>query len=518
MKRPAVAGLLAHLCACSILYNPNNVPDERIDASVNPGEDGGLDSAFDAPFDGLVDAPADAAIDANPAALMITSVTSSTLVEGTGTGSRPALVIVAVSALTTDSPTITLDPIMDGGASRMATVIASRVSTDRTKIALALQLPVLTTVGEGATKPLHVTVTQPGGTASTDLTITGLDELEPSVATLDTSTLRAQYSRAIFATPVHFTGAPPALVRVTSDITISAAVDVDGIGRIAGAHGCDGGLAATAGGCGSSGGGGGNSGVGGSAGGGGGFGATASPGMGNTPGGAGVASGDDMLISLTTNVGAAGNRGNGGGGGGGATLGGGGAGGGGGGVLELTAEGSITVNAAGRARANGGNGGAGGGLGGGNGGGGSGGAIVIRSGAGISAPAGWVSAVAGTGAGSSNKGGNGSIGRVRIDATTSPAGMVTGPIAMRGAVWAATTPTLATTATPALSIVGDIGRTYGLTINDVAQTPVMVGGGGTGAVSATLATGTNRLCVLASVAATIGNQESVRCVEIVYLP
>lgn len=519
MKRPTVVGLLALCGACSVLYDPNNLGAGRVDAPGADATDAGvidtvIDSSIDAPFD----APIDAAIDAPPGPLTVTSITAPTLHEGTGIGSRPALVIVNVTGLTTSAPILTLAPIMDGTTPRTATLAASQVSGDRSKIALAIALPVLEMVGHNVTRPLRLTIEQAGAMVDTDLTVTGLDELAPTTATVDASTLRSLYSRATFASAVRFTGTAPALIRTTSNISITAVVNVDGVGSEPGAHGCAGGAASTVGSCGASGGGGGNSGLGGSAGGGGGFGAAGATGMGNTPGGGGAASGDDLLISLTTNIGAAGNRGNGGGGGGGATLGGGGAGGGGGGVLELTAGGSITVTGAGRATANGGTGAPGGGLGGGNGGGGSGGALVVRSGNGITAPAGWVIANGGLGAGSSNKGGNGSIGRVRIDSTTSIAGMVTGPIPRQGAVWATDAPTIVTSLPVSIRLAGAVGQTYGVTLNDVAQLPASVGSAGTATLMPNLAVGTNTLCALASTTATLANLESLRCIDVVYLP
>ncbi|MBA3454003.1 MAG: hypothetical protein H0T42_12990, partial [Deltaproteobacteria bacterium] len=335
MIRPTVVGLLALCGACSVLYDPNNLGSDRIDAAVSdvldaPMTDGtdGMDAAIDA-FDPPIDGP--------PGSLMVTSVTAPTLYEGTGTGSRPALVIVNVSGLITAAPILTLAPIMDGTTPRTATITANRVSADRSKIAIAIELPVLPMTAHGVTRILRLTIEQTGAIVEADLTVTGLDELTPAAATVNTSTLRTLYSTATVASAVRFIGAAPALIRTTSNISITDVVHVDGVGSEPGAHGCAGGPGSTAGGCGTSGGGGGTSGLSGSAGGGGGFGATGAGGMGNSPGGGGAPSGDELLTSLTTNIGAAGNRGNGGGGGGDATLGAGGAGGGGGGVLELTA-------------------------------------------------------------------------------------------------------------------------------------------------------------------------------------
>ena len=123
---------------------------------------------------------------------MITSVVFPILHEGLGIGSRPALVILNVTGLTTTTPTLTLGPIMDGATPRTPVIVGSRVSTDRSKIAIAIQIPVLTMVGHNVTALMRVTVGQASGMAGTDLTVTGLDELAPSAATVDTSTLRCR--------------------------------------------------------------------------------------------------------------------------------------------------------------------------------------------------------------------------------------------------------------------------------------------------------------------------------------
>lgn len=517
MKRPTVVGLLALTSACSVLYDPNNLGVEQADAPIVDADL--TDASPDAPPDAAIDAPPDAPPDA-PGVFTLGTISAPTLHEGLGVGSRPALVIVNVSGLTTQAPIITLGMITDGAMMRQPTVIASDVAANFSKIAIAIEIPVLTSVGDGATRTMHLTIEQAGAMIETDLTVVGLDELAPTAATFDTLNLKPLYSRAVFNSAVRFIGAGPALIRTTSNILVSEIVNVDGAGQGAGAHGCSGGAGGTVGGCGASGGGGGTSGLDGSAGGGGGFGAAGIAGMGNAPGAGGEMSGDDFLISLTTQSGSAGNRGNGGGGGGVATLGAGGAGGGGGGVLELTAGGSIMVDADGRLRANGSNGAAGGGVGGGNGGGGSGGAIVVRSGAGIlTAPAGWVIANGGIGAGTSMKGGNGSVGRVRIDSTTPITGMVTGPIPRQGAAWATDAPMIFSTLPQTVKLVGALGLTYGVVINDVPQMGgVFIPGGGFATLSPTWVVGRNTLCALTTTAATIADTSAMSCIDVVYLP
>lgn len=520
MKLLLVAGVLA-LPACSILYNPNNlgdpaVPDAPIDSPIDAP-----DAAPDAPTDAAVDAPPDMPTDAPPDAPQITLATAmpNLLDEGAGIGgSRPALVILTGTNFI--SPTFTVSAIDDGGVSRNPAIVGSRIATSGTQVVLALQVPVLTTVGQGNnTKAVRITASQLGFDAMIDIPVKGLDELSPS-GTVDTATLRTQYSRATFSSAVHFTGAAPALVRVTSDITITAAVDVDGVGQAPGAHGCGGGAAATDGGCGAGGGGGGNSGLGGSPGGGGGFGSTGGNGAGTaSPGGGGATTGEALLLSLTTLGTTAGNRGNGGGGGGGATLGGGGPGGGGAGVIELTAGGTINVSGNGAVRARGGNGTPGGGVGGGNGGGGSGGAIVIRSGNGIASTGAWISAPGGTGAGSgNNKAGDGGTGRVRLDTTTTATGLVTGVTPTRGPAWATNAPTFVGAANVDLGIVGGASQSYGVYLNGAAQPNVMTNATGAATASLVLATGLNTACTTVVPAIGTGMPEATRCIDLVYLP
>lgn len=517
MKLLLVAGVLAQ-SACSILYNPNNLgeppaPDAPIDVAVDAPPDMPTDTAIDAAPDSPTDAPPDAP------QISLTSAMPNLLNEGAGNGgSRPALVIITGTNFI--SPTFTVSPIDDGGVMRNPAIVGSRIAANGTQVVLALQVPVLTTIGQGNnTKAVRVTASQFGFDAMLDIPVKGLDELSPS-GTVDTATLKPLYSRATFTSAVHFQGTAPALIRVASDITITAVVEVDGVNQAAGAHGCGGGGEAGGGGCGNGGGGGGNSGLGGSPGGGGSFGTAGQSGAGtNSPGGAGATTGESLLLSLTTGAGAAGNRGNGGGGGGGATLGGGGAGGGGAGVIELTADGTINVSGAGAVRARGANGTAGGGVGGGNGGGGSGGAIVIRSGNGIASTGAWVSAPGGMGAGSGNtKGGDGGGGRVRIDTTTTVAGMVGTLVPTRGPAFAGTAPTFVAMANVDIGIVGGATQNYGVYVNGVAQANATTNASGAATASLTLAAGLSTVCTTVVPAIGTGMPEATRCIDVVYLP
>jgi len=511
---PAVAAVFA--AGCSLLYNPENLSSRGDD-----GVGGSSDGAIGAETDAGMQPNGDAGVDGPPlpGPLELVKVSPSFVVEGTGAGGGRAAVVIVSGDNISDGASFSIASVQDGGVTRTVPVVARVVSSDHTRAAIAIQVPVLTSLPAGAQVPIHVTATQGSESKMIDVSVHGLDELQLS-GDVNAGTLQALYSRAVFTGATHFAGTGPAIVRVTSDITLDATVDVDGRGQTAGAHGCDGGGQAAVGNCGNAGGGGGDSGLGGSAGGGGGFASAGVAGKGNSPGGAGAASGEAMLVTLTTAAGQPGNRGNGGGGGGGALLGGGGAGGGGGGVLELTADGTISVAAAARASAAGGQGTAGGGIGGGNGGGGSGGAIVIRAGAGIAAHTGWIGAPGGPGAGSGNAAaGAGAPGRVRIDSPASIAGMVQAPIPVRGAAWATSTPLVVKTPSVSTSIIGDAGRSYPITLDGAARPTVTTGADGSAAIDLTLASdGIHTLCVLASPAATMQHAEAVRCIQIAYVP
>ncbi|MGE0404548.1 MAG: hypothetical protein AB7T06_48005 [Kofleriaceae bacterium] len=525
---PVVAGASLLLGACSILYNPNNIGDGPADAAVDDKPaDMRIDEMVDAPVDAMIDdMPVDMMIDAPQLPIAIGDVEPAFLVEGTGMGgSRAALLVLDVENFSGVDTAFTVSQIDDNGALQTVTIVETRVSTDKTKVGLALQIPVLVSTPQGMTRTFDVTISQMGSSAMKTITVNGLDELIVADTTVNTNTpLRPLYSQ-VRLTNAHFAGANPALIRSASDIVITGSVDVDGVGSTPGAHGCAGGAAATAGGCNPGGGGGGASnGLGnGAPGGGGGFGANGSAG-GSGGGAAGVATGSEWLATLITGTGAAGNRGNGGGGGGNGLLSAaGGVGGGGGGVLELTANGSLTVMAGGFASARGGNGSAGSG----DGGGGSGGAIVVRAGGGISAPAGWIRAAGGTGAGAgATKAGDGSGGRIRVDSSTTADvdPMVQGLVPKRGANWLAGAPLMTGTAAQTIMLVGAVGQAYGINLNNVALADATIGATNTIGVDVTLAlTGAsndspfNTLCAI-NPTANLGNLESVRCIQVLYLP
>jgi hypothetical protein len=315
---------------------------------------------------------------------------------------------------------------------------------------------------------------------------------------------------------VHFTGASPAHLRFSGGVTISATIDADGATLTAGPGGCPGGTGNAAAGCGDGKGIGGNSGLSGAAGGGGGFGADGSPGTGSSGNGAGgKATGELMLTKLDYNVGEQGNRGNGGGGGGGATLGTAGNGGGGGGTIELTAGGKIVVMSGGAARSAGGLGTKGGGVGGGDAGGGSGGAILIRSGADVMATGTWITAPAGGNSGGS--GGAGAIGRIRVDSPTGGVASMGNPTAQQGASWPVNAPTIVTTPSVSLSLIGGNGGTYGYFVVDgQAEMTKTLSGTTMSNVSVALSAGLNRVCAEAAPGAS--GDVAIECIDIAYVP
>jgi len=506
--------LLPLLGACSILYNPDNLPDR--DAAV-----------IDAPPPPPIDAPTDA----DPSQLTLTGFETSAggaIPEGTGAGGgRPALVILTGSSLV-GSAVVTaafLDE-PDAGAEG-PTVDGFDAFTDSTGAAVAVRIPVLPDLAAGSQRMMRLTVTQGSASGSVDIPIDGLDELTITGATSPmVDPTPDLYSRIEIAGNLHYTPgqADPVILRATADVVVTAVLDVDASGTTAGPHGCDGGLKNTAGTCSP---GGAMPGAMttlltvGSGGGGGGFGAMGVTGTGQSGGVGGLPTGNDMLVPIRTAAGVAGNRGNGGGGGGtGTLLGSGGPGGGGGGTIVIDAGGDVTVSGAGALRSRGG---AGAGNGGG-GGGGSGGAIFVRAGGGVTAPGAWLSAPGGARGGTNNPGGTGAVGRIRVDSSRGDneaiAAMATTPAATRGPAWDDSAPVV--TATSPLTVVlrGEAGRQHGVRLNDAALTDASIGVSGTTSVQVPLTRGRNVLCATwsSNAASThLDRAEARACIDIAYV-
>jgi len=490
---PAVAG-------CSLIYNPNNLPDPRsIDARV---------------------------VDSNPCALVIDAIAPSFIDEGRGDhGSAPALLVVHGRNLVNHNlqvelrppagTTVQLDPVTDATASQDTTYLAFTVTA---KVDGALATDVA----------LDVVVTQDGsavGTGCTDqatlpgqLTLRGHKEVA-ALGDLDPAAPQTLYSQVTLPS-VTPTGGAPLEIHAVSSITagtITASATTTATTATAGPGGFDGG---TGGGNGPGGGGAGGSvsGLGLGSGGGGGGGGYAVAGKrggagsggpnAGTAGTAGLSCGDDELITTDDRA----SSGGGGGAGGLTALGAGGIGGGGGGTVKLFAGGDLQVDAV---LARGGDGGAPK-SGGGGGGGGAGGTVLLRTENGaLTAP--MVRVAGGTGA--SPNGGDGSAGRVRWDAPgdTAPGSPDAAPV--RGPSFVVPK-RIFTTAQPQIDLKGQGGRAFTVRVIDADGEPHDTGQSfddtGTLAFAPRLSPGRNQLCMILDG----GPQSTVadQCIDVAYLP
>lgn len=478
-------------CACTLVLDPDNLPPRT-------------DAAIDGP----------PPVDANLEMVRVDRVVPSTVLEGTGAGGgRPALLVLEGANLD-GSAMVTV--ALDGPAPGQATLVGYVAANDSGSAALAVRIPVLPELAQGATRKLNISLTQGGATRTAAVTIMGLGELDLTEATMASAPTVQTYSHIEMSSDVRFTGTDPVRLHATADIAISHKLDVSAQGMTAGPHGCGGGASEGAGTCTPGGGKAGtNALAGGSGGGGGGFGAPGTAGQGASPGGPGEATGRETLVPIVSTAGVAGNRGNGGGGGGKGLAGlgtPGGPGGGGGGVIFLDAGGDITVTGTGAIAATGGTTSAGSG----GGGGGSGGAVLVRAGGTITAPGVWLSAAGGMGAaGQSNNGGPGGVGRIRIDAAAgSLAGMASAPMPFRGPSWDKAAPVLVNSI-PNLTMLGQPGRPFPLRLNgDAVAAPATPGVDGEATVRLPLVRGKNEVCAIAE--AGMLQPESVTCIELFY--
>jgi hypothetical protein len=430
--------------------------------------------------------------------------------EGTGTGAPPVMIVLrgAFAAGSTAR-------VVRSGDDTDLVAEPAVVSTDGTMLAVGIRIPVDPDLDEGDDPAtLEIYVDQGSGEELADtFLVEGLDEADLS-GTVDTASLRPLYSRiTTSASPVAFTGASPAILRSTSDITVAGDLVADGKqGGDPGPGGCPGGEATQAGGCDIHGGAGGASGTVGTGGGGGGHAQDGNPASGGGDGG--QMSGNEMLTPL------AGEGGNGGGGGGNGTadLGAGGGGGGGGGVVELSADGEIAVD--GVIDVSGGAGSDGGGLcaaGGGSGGGGAGGAVLLRARS-ISG-GGSLDATRGLKATACNDGGDGSPGRIRVDvASEALPALAAQPAPIRGPHWADDTPYLVREADFTATLYGEPNRTFAANVDGSEPVDVETNGSGVGTYSITLEPGHNRICAIVSPTALLSLAEASRCHIVTYLP
>lgn len=483
------------LGGCSLIYNPNNLPEPQRDSDV----------PIDAPIDARM------VIDANPEALALTKLTPTVLVEGTGDGgSRRAILVVHGTQIVDNNTTVTIAPLPPETRVPMIMVHNDNleVSSEGNLLAVPLTVFVDTDLAQGEMIPLEVTVTQmtPSGMKSAKLdtlVLSGLNELDdPGDVVLDAAD-SGRYSRVNIAGDV--TAAAnlfePIRIEATASIMITGSVDVSANLKQAGPGGGDGGdrgLGAPIGGSPTNGK----------------MGGGPSPGLSN--GAVGRWGGDDQL----TQLGPSPNRGSGGAGGDGtgATLGGldGGEGGGGGGALVLVGGGALSVgaiDASGGAGENVSNQTAN------DGGAGSGGVVLLRAGTMATVMAPGINVAGGA------TPTPGQAGRARVDAPMFTAAVVpTSPGVYRGPVFPPepTTPAIVRDPRPTLMIIGRGSTTISYTVaNDdgskqVAGT-VQIPPTGTfqGQLADPLYDGTNTVCLM--VPGAMPDSDTRNCIEIAFL-
>ena len=477
--RAAVVALLA--CGCRQLLGLDDLP------------------AHDASVDARV------LVDADPTMLALTHVTPATILEGTGTESRPAVIVVhgmhivpgatvELSSHDFGSP-ITVDPAV------------IQVSRDGTMLAFPYVVPVESILDANARFRIDVTVSQQAGTEVVTRTLTelaggapvleviGLDELTGANVTLPPGV--HQYSRVEVASIAGTLGGPGGpdealIIRATSTVSLAGTSTVSASGKTGGPGAGDGGAGGpNLGGPGE---------IGGGPGGGlpsGGGASYATKGGGNSP----AIVGDPALTSFAAN------RGSGGAGGNGGPTSPGGAGGGGGGTIEISANGKVeaaTILARGGSGANGQE----------QGGGGSGGTILLRSAISVSA----ITLDANGGVG---KGGGG-IGRIRIDAPQIPT--MSDPAFYRGPSFAIETPSITTEAQPTWTMNGQPLTTFKYYFATADRTQLR------GAFQATFSAtgvatlmapeplyeGFNFVCLVVE-GGDLERAEATNCIEVVYL-
>jgi hypothetical protein len=491
------------LAGCSLIYNPNNLPDPRvIDAAV---------------------------VDANPCALELVSIAPTVIQEGQGVdGSPPALLVVRGNNIVANNLKVAVTA-KDGAAVHLDPITDPMVSGDTTYVAFTVSAPIDGALGNPAsTLALDVTVTQDAPldgscmfaasrTLSDQLTYRALPEL--TAAPLTPSLYSRIQLPALNITPVQ--DAPRIELNAVSSITIGN-VNASASGAIGG----PGGFSAT----GNSGPGAGQpgdpatgTGVGGGGGGGGfaamgirGANATGNGGAGGPPVGQGaILTYDDNRAS----AGAAGGKGL-------SVLGGfdGGPGGGGGGAIVLVAGGDITAEALSAVGAPGGAGAGSALLGSGGGGGGAGGAVVVRSAAGKLA-VGTIHVAGGAGGtpapGGAGGGGAGSVGRVRWDSPVDGAPSSPDTAAHRGPSFTGVT-RVVTTSEPTFMLSGTSGDEIDVRAIDSRDVPhpgphVSFNSSGIATIRPTLSPGFNQLCV--KLAGGSENQPAANtCITVAYLP
>lgn len=488
---------------CSILFNPNNIPDGERDAALADGRVDGkvIDSKLvDAPPDAMFDAPPDVP----PGVFALADLYPAVFIEGQGAnGSRRATLLVRGQNI---EPTATVSIVQRTGPAILVTVHDAEkiISTDGTLLTVPVTIAVDDTRGTGVTVGIDVTVSQMRVTAESQTlstaSITYLPEL--TAATLPTGMLAPgmyRYSLVDLPSVAASNNSGPLQIRSTSSIKITGAAGFSASGASAGPGGAAGGT----GGAGLGGAGGPGAGTGGGKPSGGGAGFTTKGGDGASANTGGMMYGDAPLSNLDMNRSSGGAGGNGG-------LGAGGAGGGGGGTVELSADGNLTL---GSVTANGGNGASGNSQGGG----GSGGAILLRAGGAVMV-SGAVTATGGSGDGA------GSVGRIRLDAPTLAA-INAMPALYRGPQWVTATPLVSGSPRPMLTVTGEKLRAFkyyfsnesGSSTQGPFNSVIGMAGTNTFQPMADLFPGGNVLCVEVE-STELGRAEARNCITIVYMP
>ncbi len=468
--------------------------------------------------------------DVEPMKLTLERVSPVVLLEGQGEGgSRPAVLVVHGTNIAAGATVmVTTHRGEMNNASVMVDNAAAVVDAYGQSIAVPITLNVDKNIGASQSIRLDVTVIQAppnaeiratlGDDEDPALTLQGLPELEgtPTAMMLDAPL----YSR-IDATDIPTAGRmTPLILRSTSSIKIGGGgpIALNAAGREPGPGGFRGGEGGPGGVLGPGGEGKEGVGPGGGrpSGGGAGFSRAGDAGT----GGPGPVAGEPALTALTTPD--SDNRGSGGAGGrGGGVLGGkGGDGGGGGGALELTAGGDLTVMVPIEAKGDAGTAGMGGGT---PGGGGSGGVVLLRTGGTLTLADPGVTATGGLKGGAMNAG-DGSAGRIRIDAPDPTAMIMSMPaVGYRGPRFDPMTPMIVREEKPKVTFVGQAGALIKYTIEDSEGTtlgPIEIMMPGSGKTTVQLAMplfrGLNRLCALVT-GVTERRDEAENCITLAYL-
>ena len=494
----AWAAMVSTLAGCSLLYNPNNLPQPKLDA-------GGPETDVGIPIDALIMAdapPPDMPTDTNLANPVVTEIGPKVLFEGQGTGGSRRAILAIVGGNFGPDATVAIDPTSAPDPTILIDIDNANIvrSPSGTALAVPITLPVDPAHGSPTAKdvPLTITVMQTGASplaTSGKVLLRNLPELTTPITSM--SSPPVLYSQVKVVTPISFaasTTAAPAVIRAIGSIELND-VHADASGGTPGPGGGVGGNTTPGNGGGA---GGGKAAVLltiGSTASGGGFGTAGAPGTGLAPVAGGVASGDNLISAFATN-------GSGGGGGGGSV------GGGGGGQLEITAGGTLTI---GKVSANGASPG---------GGGGSGGAIVLRAGA-LAKLNGDITAAGGGGSGIAS----GGIGRLRFDVPArmgSPAMTAVTHVGASFDIATDANPLVTTDSHPLLHLLGESSSAvWTMSVvnaqGSTTSSQTFTFGSSSATVTPALSSGYNRICV----SPPTGDPsilESSNCIDLAYVP